>query len=78
MEETISLLKEINKNLEELKNKEKYPKLLYVKDIVNNYPVNANTATELCKRYGTKFGGYCIESDRFKEVLQTEGIKILN
>lgn len=78
MEETIKLLKEINKNLEELKNKEQYPKLLYVKDIVKNYPVNANTATELCKRYGTKFGGYCIEADRFKEVLQTEGIKILN
>lgn len=78
MEETIKLLKEINKNLEELKNKEQYPKLLYVKDIVKNYPVNANTATELCKRYGTKFGGYCIEADRFKEVLQTEGIKILS
>ena len=34
------------------------------------YKVNRNKATEFCKKYGTNFGGYCIESDKFKEILQ--------
>lgn len=75
--EMIILLKSINKNLEELKNKEDLPKLIYPKEIAEKYRVNVNVATELCKKYGTKFGGYCIEADKFKEVLQTKGIKIL-
>lgn len=77
-EEVINLLKSINQNLEDLKKKENLPKLLYAKDIANNYKVNPNTATEFCKKYGTKFGGYCIEADKFKEILQTKGINILN
>lgn len=78
MEETIRLLKEINKNLEDLKNKEKLPQLIYAKEIAKKYQVNLNKATDFCKRYGTNFGGYCIEVDKFKEVLQTKGIEIFN
>ena len=77
-EEIIEILKSINQNLEDLKKKENLPKLIYVKEIAEKYHVNKNTATDLCKKYGTKFGGYCIEVDKFKEVLQTEGIEILN
>lgn len=77
-EEVIELLKNINNNLEDLKKKENLPKLLYVKDIATNYRVNPNKATELCKKYGTKFGGYCIEVDKFKEILQTKGMEIFN
>lgn len=75
-EEVIELLKNINKNLEDIKKKQNMPQLIYVKDIVQNYRVNKNTATDFCKKYGTKFGGYCIEIDKFKEILQTKGIEI--
>lgn len=78
MEETIRLLKEINKNLEDLKNKEKLPQLIYAREIAEKYQINRNKATDFCKRYGTNFGGYCIEVDKFKEVLQTKGIEIFN
>ena len=78
MEETIQILREINKNLEDLKHKDNLPKLIYAKDISENYHVNLNSATDFCKKYGTKFGGYCIEADKFKEILQTEGIKIFD
>lgn len=77
MNEVIELLTEINKNLEELKQKENLPKLIYAKEISDNYQINRNKATEFCKKYGTNFGGYCIESDKFKEILQTKGIEIL-
>jgi hypothetical protein len=72
-EEVITLLKNINQTLEEIKNKKSMPKLLYAKDIAKNYQVNVNKATEFCKKYGTNFGGYCIEEDKFKEILQTAG-----
>ena len=75
-EEIIGLLKNINSNLEAIKEKKSIPKLLYVRDIVENYRVNANKATEFCKRYGTNFGGLCIEEDIFKEILQTKGMRI--
>lgn len=77
-EEVIELLKEINNNLEDLKKKENLPHLIYVKDIVQNYRVNSNKATDFCKKYGTKFGGYCIEAEKFKEILQTKGMEIFN
>ncbi len=54
------------------------PKLLYAKEIAENYRVNVNTATQFCKKYGTNFGGYCIEVEKFKEILQTAGIKIFD
>lgn len=54
------------------------PKLLYAKEIAENYRVNVNTATQFCKRYGTNFGGYCIELEKFKEILQTKGMQIFN
>jgi len=77
-DEVIELLKNINSNLEDLKKKENLPRLLYVKDIATNYRINPNKATELCKKYGTKFGGYCIEVDKFKEILQTKGMEIFS
>ena len=75
-EEVMELLKSINTNLEAIREKKSMPKLLYVKDIANNYRVNTNKATEFCKRYGTNFGGLCIEEDKFKEILQTKGMRI--
>lgn len=54
------------------------PKLLYAKEIAENYRVNINTATQFCKKYGTNFGGYCIELEKFKEILQTKGMQIFN
>lgn len=54
------------------------PKLLYAKEIAENYKVNVNTATQFCKKYGTNFGGYCIELEKFKEILQTKGMQIFN
>lgn len=77
-EEILEILKSINHNLEDLKKKNSLPKLIYAKEIADNYQVNRNTAIEFCKKYGTKFGGYCIEADKFKEILQNEGLKIFN
>lgn len=54
------------------------PKLLYAKEIAENYRVNVNAATQFCKKYGTNFGGYCIELEKFKEILQTKGMQIFN
>lgn len=54
------------------------PRLLYAKEIAENYRVNVNTATQFCKKYGTNFGGYCIEIEKFKEILQTAGTKIFD
>lgn len=68
-------MEELLKELKEIKDimKQKHlPKLIYAKEIANNYPVNLNKATEFCKRYGTNFGGYCIEESKFKEILQTK------
>lgn len=75
-DEIINLLKNINKNLEDLKNSKNLPKIVYAKEIAQNYRVNINRATDFCKKYGTNFGGYCIEIDKFKEILQKEGAKI--
>lgn len=77
MEELLEVLTKINQNLEDINSKKNLPKLIYPKEIVKKYRVNLNTATKFCKRYGTNFGGYCIENDKFKEVLQTKGIDIL-
>lgn len=54
------------------------PKVLYAKDIAKNYRVNLNRATDFCKKYGTDFGGYCIEVEKFKEILQTAGTEIFD
>lgn len=54
------------------------PKLLYAKEIAQNYNVNLNKATNFCKKYGTNFGGYCIEIEKFKEILQTAGTEIFD
>ena len=78
MEEVLRALEKINNNLEELKNKQHVPKLLYTKDITEHYNVNRNRATQLCKRYGTNFGGWCIEASKLEEVFRTAGQNILN
>lgn len=75
-EKAIEILKNINQSLEELTEKKKFPQLIYAKEIAERYPVNLNKATNFCKKYGTNFGGYCIEADKFKEILQNEGLKI--
>lgn len=36
------------------------------------------TYSQFCKKYGTNFGGYCIELEKFKEILQTKGMQIFN
>ena len=77
-DEILMILQSINQNLEELNKKENLPKLVYAKEIAENYQVNLNKATDFCKKYGTNLGGYCIEADKFKEVLQTKGIEILS
>jgi len=72
--------KKTNELLEQILNtrQDNLPKLIYAKKIAQNYRVNLNKATEFCKKYGTNFGGYCIEVDKFKEILQTKGTEILN
>ena len=75
-EEVVELLKNINNNLEAIKKENNLPKLIYAKEIAQKYQVNLNKATDFCKRYGTNFGGYCIETDKFKEVLQEKGMDI--
>lgn len=64
------LLIEIRDLLKELCiSKKQLPKLLYAKQIAENYSVNLNKATEFCQRYGINFGGWCIESTKFQEIL---------
>ena len=41
-------------------------------------PVNRNKATDFCKKYGTNFGGYCIENEKFKQILQNGGIDLFD
>ena len=77
-EQLLETLKKINQNLEDIKKETDLPRLIYAKEIAQNYKVNLNSATKFCKKYGTNFGGYCIEKDKFKEVLQTAGTEIFN
>lgn len=77
-QEAIEILKNINQNLEDLKKKENLPRLIYTKEISEKYHVSRNKATAFCKKYGTNFGGYCIEADKFKETLQTKGTEIFD
>lgn len=63
LEEIRDLLKEIRANQNQL------PKLLYAKQIAENYSVNLNKATEFCQKYGINFGGWCIETTKFQEIL---------
>lgn len=76
-EEVIEILKSINQNLEDIKKQNSMPRLIYAKEISEKYNVNRNKAIDFCKMYGINFGGYCIEADRFKEILQTKGFQIL-
>ena len=75
-EPILELLKNINDNLEVIKNKKSLPRIIYAKEIAQNYKININKATDFCKRYGTNFGGYCIELSKFRRILQTKGLDI--
>ncbi len=77
-DQVLEILKNINQNLEDIKNEKNLPKLVYAKEIAETYRVNLNSATKFCKKYGTNFGGYCIEKDKFKEILQTAGTNIFD
>ena len=74
---TDELLIEIRNLLKEIcTNKKQLPKLLYAKEIKENYPINLNKATEFCQRYGINFGGWCIESTKFQEILKNSNGKL--
>lgn len=79
MEELLKEQQKTNELLETIlntKQNNELPRLIYAKEIAMSYHVNLNKATTFCKKYGTNFGGYCIEVDKFKEVLQTKGSEI--
>lgn len=78
MEEVLEELKKISTRLDEIADNQKIPKLLKTKDIVEHYHVTRNKATELCKRYGTKFGGWCIEASKLEEVFKNAGQNFLD
>jgi len=78
MEEILKELQKINNNLEEMKQKDKNPVLLHTKDISEKYHVNRNRATELCKRYGTNFGGWCIEAGKLEEIFKNANRNFLD
>ncbi|MBQ8234888.1 MAG: hypothetical protein IJZ36_04850 [Bacilli bacterium] len=68
---TDEILIEIRDLLKQICTKQnQLPKLLYAKEIANNYSINLNKATEFCQRYGINFGGWCIECTKFQEILQ--------
>lgn len=75
-EKILELLEKINNNLEIIKNKKSLPRIIYAKEIAQNYKINVNKATDFCKKYGTNFGGYCIELNKFRRILQTKGLDI--
>lgn len=63
------LLVEIKELLQEYYKKNNLPCLIYAKEISENYKINLNKATEFCKKYGINFGGWCVESKKFQEIL---------
>lgn len=68
---TDELLIEIRDLIKEFYTKQnQLPRLIYAKEIANNYSINLNKATEFCKKYGINFGGWCIENTKFQEVLK--------
>ena len=71
IKEIIQLLKTIITSLEEIKKgkQQSLPRLIYAKEIAENYKVNKNRATEFCKKYGVNFGGWCITKEKLKQVL---------
>lgn len=70
---TDELLIEIRDLLEQVAtNKNQLPRLLYAKHIAENYSINLNKATEFCQRYGINFGGWCIETTKFQEILHNQ------
>lgn len=67
---TDELLIEIRDLLKQIiTNQNQLPKVLYARHIAENYSINLNKATEFCQRYGIHFGGWCIETTKFQEIL---------
>ena len=69
--EIVKFLKIIVTDLEEIKESKPndLPRLIYAKEIAENYKVNKNKATEFCKKYGVNFGGWCITKEKLREIL---------
>ena len=76
-EEVVELLKSIDQKLNEIVKDNDLPQIIRPPQIAEEYGCNRNVATELCKKYGTKIGGYGIERQRLKELLQNGGTEIL-
>ena len=74
---TDELLIEIRDLLKEsITNQNQLPQLLYAKHIAKNYSINLNKATEFCQRYGINFGGWCIETTKFYDILHNSNGKL--
>ena len=76
-EEVVNLLKSIDNKLKQIIKEDSMPEIIRPPEIAERYGCNLNTATEFCKLYGTRIGGYGIEKDKLKEVLQNGGVGIL-
>lgn len=74
MEEILEKLNEMQDTINRLERKEARPVILHAKEISETYHISLNNATDLCKKYGCKIGRWGIESDKFKELLQTKKI----
>lgn len=73
------LLIEIRDLLKQLiENQTALPRMVYAKEIEENYKINLNKANEFCFKYGTKFGGYCIENTKLQEVLHNADLSLLD
>ena len=74
IKEIIQLLENIASILEEIRKSKSndLPRLVYAKEIAENYKVNKNKATEFCKKYGVNFGGWCITEKALERVFQKE------
>ncbi len=76
---TDEILIEIRDLLKEFCSKNnQLPELLYAREIKDNYPIGLNKATEFCQKYGTNFGGWCIERTKFQELLHNAKGNLFN
>lgn len=73
------LLIEIRDLLKQLiENQTALPRMVYAKEIEENYKINLNKADELCKKYGTNIGGLCIEKTKLQEVFHNADLSLLD
>lgn len=77
MPEITELLKEIHQDLKDIKQNKTFPRFLSVKEIAEHYHIAPSKVREICREYGTDFGGLGIEEEVLKKVLQAEGKNLL-